>query len=251
MDSENKVRGGSNLPEQARRPRKSESRTPHRQERHDRRAEILHAIENYRHEHGRPPTFREICSLVGVNSTSHVYHHVRELERQGLISREPHRSRGLLPTRPEGLPILGTIAAGEPLEQFDSGEAELLELDELTTAMNSVPGGTGREVYALRVHGTSMIEDGILDGDYVIIAPGSTAVNGAIAVAIQNTANGGRGAATIKRFFKRPDCVQLQPANAALAARIVPAEEWDRDWKVQGTVVAIYRQCIPTRIAAL
>jgi repressor LexA len=153
-------------------------------------------------------------------------------------------------TRPTGLSVLGTIAAGEPLEQFDVGETELLELDELASAITSVPAGTGREMYALRVRGTSMIEDGILDGDYILITPGSTYVNGAIAVAVWNTPNGGRGAATVKRVFIRPDSVQLQPANAEFAARIVPAEEWDREWSVQGTVVAVYRRCVPRRIAA-
>jgi repressor LexA len=141
--------------------------------------------------------------------------------------------------------VLGTIAAGEPLEQFDSGEDELLELHELAMATTFVPAGTESDIYALRVHGTSMIEDGILDGDYVFIAPRSTVPNGTIAVAVQNSANGGRGAATLKRVFIRPGGVLLKPANAALSARFVTAVEWDRDWKLQGAVVGLYRRCMP------
>jgi SOS-response transcriptional repressor LexA len=87
-----------------------------------------------------------------------------------------------------------------------------------------------------------MIDDGILDGDYLLITPSSTVANGAIGVAIHNTANGGRGAATLKRVFRRSDGVQLQPANAELSARYITAEEWDREWSVQGTVVAVYRR---------
>ena len=87
-----------------------------------------------------------------------------------------------------------------------------------------------------------MIEEGILDGDYVLIAPGSTVASGAIAVAIENSANGGRGAATLKRVFIQQGGVRLQPANRALKARFIAAEEWDREWSVQGTVVALYRR---------
>ena len=161
---------------------------------------------------------------------------------QGSLTRAPGRSRGLLPTRPAGLRVLGTIAAGAPLDQFDDGESELLELDELAVAMSPVPASLGTEVYALRVHGTSMVGDGILDGDYVLIAPSSTVKSGAIAVAIENTANGGRGAATLKHIFIRPDGVELQPANPAFDARFITARKWNRDWTVQGTVLGVYRR---------
>jgi repressor LexA len=239
------IRHSSDLTEPARLPQESVGRVPYRRRSDDLRANILHTIEAYWREHRRPPTVREIGSAVGVKSTAHVAYHVTLLEREGLLSREPGRSRGLLPLRPVGLRVLGTIAAGDPLEQFDAGESELLPLDQFATAMTSIPTPPDREIFALRVRGTSMIEDGILDGDYVLITPGSTVANGAIGVAIHNTANGGRGAATLKRVFIRSDGVQLQPANAELSARYIARDEWNREWSVQGTVVAVYRRYTP------
>jgi repressor LexA len=244
MSKKGSVRG-NDLIEPARLPQDSVGRAPHRRRSDDLRAKMLHTIEAYWREHGRPPTIREIGSAVGVKSTAHVAYHVALLEREGLLSREPGRSRGLLPTRPIGLRVLGTIAAGDPLEQFDTGESELLPLDQFATAMTSIPTPSDREIFALRVRGTSMIEDGILDGDYVLITPGSTVANGAIGVAIHNTANGGRGAATLKRVFIQSDGVQLQPANAELSARHIAKDEWNREWSVQGTVVAVYRRYAP------
>jgi repressor LexA len=223
-------------------PQKSAGKAPHRRRSNDLRADILHAIETYLREHGCPPTIREIGSAVGVASSSHVSYYVSQLEQEGLLSRAPGRSRGLLPTRPAGMRVLGTIAAGDPLELFDSGESEVLQLDELGNAATSVRTPPDREMFALRVRGTSMIDDGILDGDYVLITPGLTVANGAIGVAIHNTANGGRGAATLKRIFIRSDAVQLQPANTELSPRYITSEEWAREWSVQGTVMAVYRR---------
>jgi repressor LexA len=228
--------------EPARLPLESAGGAPQRHRGDDLRADILHTIEACWREHGCPPTIREIGSAVGVASSGHVAYHVALLEREGLLRHEPGRSRGLLPTRPMGPRVLGTIAAGDPLEQFDAGESESLQLDEFATAVTSAPTSPDQEIFALRVRGTSMIDDGILDGDYVLIAPGSTVANGAIGVAIDNTANGGRGAATLKRIYIRSDGVQLQPANADLSTRYIGAEEWDREWSVQGTVVAVYRR---------
>ena len=99
-----------------------------------------------------------------------------------------------------------------------------------------------KEIYALRVRGQSMIEDGILDGDYVLIAPAQTVVNGTIAVALHRAGIGDRGAATLKRVFIEDDGVLLQPANPAFAPRRISSEEWDDEWEVQGRVVAVYRR---------
>jgi repressor LexA len=213
---------------------------PRRQIRDNPRLQILHVIEDYWYEHRRPPTIREICAAVKIDSTSHIAHHVSILKRQGLLRYEAGR-RGLTPTTPTGLAVRGSIAAGEPLDLFGDDTPELLEFGEL--AMAAVPIRAGREIYALRVRGDSMIEDGILNGDYVLIAPGAKVANGAIAIATRNSANGGRGAATLKRVHIHPDGVRLQPANATLSARFIPAVEWDREWSVQGTVVAVYRRC--------
>jgi repressor LexA len=185
--------------------------------------------------------------MVEIEATSHVAYHVAVLERQGLVRREPGRSRGLMSMRPTGLPVLGTIAAGDPLDLFEADEFELLEFGEIAAAMTTVPAGMESEVYALRVRGTSMIDDGILNGDYVLVARGSTATNGAIVVAVHNAANGGHGAATLKRVFIGHEGVRLQPANAEFNPRFISAEEWNREWIVRGTVVAVYRQYAPHR----
>ncbi len=238
MDDDSKLAG------RAARPHLSGGGSSHRRPGGGLRPQILHAIEDYWREHRRPPTIREIGALVGIKAPSHVAHHVAILEREGLLRREPGISRGLMPTRPLGLVVQGTIAAGEPIDLFDSGEPELLEPGELALTTASLAASTGREIYALRVRGTSMIEEGILDGDYVLIAPSSTVASGAIAVAVENSANGDRGAATLKRVFIQHDGVQLQPANSALNARFIAAEEWDAAWSVQGTVVGVYRRYV-------
>lgn len=211
----------------------------------DRRGKILRAVETYRQEHGRPPTIREIGESVGITASSVVAYHVGILERDGLLRREPGASRGLLSTRPVGPQVWGAIAAGEPLDLYDPGELDTLDMGALVGARHAAPAGSIGEmvdVYALQVRGTSMIEDGILDGDFVLIAPSPQVPNGTIAVVIHQTANGGRGAATLKRVFvDLPRGVRLQPANALLASRWVAAEEWDREWRVQGRVVSVYR----------
>jgi repressor LexA len=172
------------------------------------------------------------------------------LERQGLLNHEPGISRGLTPAQspqPVGLRIRGRIAAGDPLDLFDAEEAELLEFDELASALTPVPTRTEKDIYALQVRGTSMIGEGILNGDYVLIAPSPTVASGALAVVIDNNANGGRGAATLKRVYIGQNSVRLQPANPRFKSRIIAAQEWDREWHVQGTVLAIYRPYVPER----
>ncbi len=220
------------------------------------RLQILDAIEEYQRAHGRPPTIREIGVRVGIAAPSHIRYHVTKLEQEGALKREPGSSRSLVSTRPSGVRVLGTIAAGDPLDLFDAGEPEWLDMAELGRAVPPVASrartgtGAGRgseEIYALRVRGTSMIDDGILDGDFVVIAAGPTVENGAIAVALHTRANGGRGAATLKRVFRRDDGVVLQPANAALKPWLVSAEDWDQEWRVQGTVLAVYRRYLPWR----
>lgn len=222
----------------------------HRLAADDLRERILQAIEAYPHKHRHPPTIREIGAAVDIESTSHVAYHVSVLKRQDLLRHEPG-SRGLTPARPVGLPVLGTIAAGDPLDQFDGGDPEMLDLGEVASAMTTVPRNIANGIYALRVRGTSMIEDGILNGDFVLILPGPTAMNGEIAVATHNSANGGRGAATLKRVYRGDDGVILQPANAELKPRFIPAREWNSEWTVQGTVVGVYRQYTPPRAIAL
>jgi repressor LexA len=223
-------------------PQLSRRGKPRRSTGDDVRAQILRAIEHYWREHRSGPSIRDIGDRIGVKSTGHIAYHLRVLEADGYVRREPGHSRVIILTRPVGVPLRGTIAAGEPLDQFDANQYEVLDLGSLAAALTALPSGTASDIYALRVRGASMIDDGILNGDYVFIAPSSTATNGAIVVAIQNTANGGQGAATLKRFYREPEGIRLQPANAELTPWFIPAAEWDREWRVQGTVLAVYRE---------
>jgi repressor LexA len=175
-----------------------------------------------------------------IRSTGHVAYHVDQLTVEGRLRRLPN-SRGLLPARSIGVRILGTIAAGSAIDLFDEGEAELLEVDELTRAFpHSGPPERG-DIFALLVQGDSMLEDGILTGDYVLIAYGPSVAQGAIAVAVHDLANGERGETTLKHVYVHADEVRLQPANPAYPVRVISREEWDREWRVQGAVVGSYR----------
>jgi repressor LexA len=207
----------------------------------DLRLRIVHAVEAYWRQNDRSLTIREICALVGLKSTGHVAHHVDALVEQERLRRLPG-SRGLLPARTTGVRLLGTIAAGSPIDVFDEGATEVLEVDELTRTFPSSGRPAYGDIYALLVQGDSMVEDGILDGDYVLIAFGPTVAQGAIAVAVHNSANGARGETTLKRVYVREDEVRLQPANPAYPVRVISREEWSREWRVQGAVVGSYRR---------
>lgn len=190
-------------------------------------------IANYMKREGMPPTNREIGHELQIASTGHVDYHLTMLEKKGLISRQAKKSRGIkLMKVATGIPVLGSIAAGQPLE-IAAQPGEMIDV--------------GRELeydstYALIVNGRSMIEDHICDGDYVVIKPQTTCNNGDIVVAVHTEQ--GTNSATLKRFFqeKDHDRIRLQPANSELEPIFVPKSEWDREWQVQGKVVAIFRQ---------
>ena len=193
-------------------------------------------IVSYMKSEGMPPTNREIGRELQIASTGHVDYHLTMLEKKGLISRQPKKSRGIKLTKsPTGIPVMGTIAAGEPLDIFSDATERVDMGREPADAENA---------YALIVRGRSMIEDHICDGDYVVIKPQSTCQNGDIVVAV-HMQEGVSGSATLKRFFqeKEHDRVRLQPANSALEPILIPKSVWDREWQVQGKVVAIFRQC--------
>jgi repressor LexA len=179
---------------------------------------------------GMPPTIREIGRAMGIPSTGHIDHHLTMLEKKGRIVRLPGKSRGMKLTQPAGIPIRGTIAAGTPLDIFADTPA-FLQVDQSFQAAN---------VFALVVRGQSMIDDSICDGDYVVVTPQHTCENGDIVVATHVQA-GISGSATLKRFFQEHDHVRLQPANSAMKPLLVPKKEWDREWVVQGKVIALFR----------
>jgi repressor LexA len=205
------------------------------------RLRIVRAVEEYWQLQRRSVTVREIGALVGLSSTGNVAYHVKALVEQERL-RRLHGSRGILPTRSTGVRVMGKIAAGSPIDVFDEGTTEVLEVEEFTqTFPHRGPPAHG-DIFALQVQGDSMVEDGILNGDYVLIASSPTVAQGAIAVAVHDSANGGRGETTLKRVFVHKTEVHLKPANPAYPIRVISREEWDREWKVQGAVVGSYRR---------
>jgi repressor LexA len=204
----------------------------------DRQKNILKYIQAYVEERGYPPSIREIGDRVGISSTSVVDYNLRVLERDGYIRRDREVSRGLelVGTQRGGgkhseprvvrIPIVGRIAAGAPIEAIED-PSDTLELP---------AGSVAPECFALRVRGTSMIEDHIDDGDLVVVRPQQSVDNGDIAVAILNddTENGG---ATLKRFYREGDRVRLQPRNPLMQPIIVRADQVE----VRGKVVKLVR----------
>jgi repressor LexA len=202
----------------------------------DRQQRILDFIGEYTGDHGYPPSIREIGQAVGISSTSVVDYNLRALERGGRIRRDREISRGLEivgqgpVARPTMIrvPIMGRIAAGEPIEAMEQHD-EFLEL-----GIGTVPDGC----YALRVKGKSMIEDLIDDGDLVVIRPQQTAENGDIVVALLMSQGAStEGAATLKRLYRERGQIRLQPANAAMQPIYVDPDQL----RVQGKVVSVVR----------
>lgn len=194
-------------------------------------------IIQYMRAQGMPPTNREIGQAMHIASTGHVDYHLSMLEKKGLISRQPKKSRGIKLTRSmQGVPVVGSIAAGEPLDIFQEADQRFVDVGSSLV--------DNENAYALVVKGRSMIEDHICDGDYVVIKPQKTCQNGDIVVAV-HMQEGISGSATLKRFFqeKEHDRVRLQPANSELEPILISRSEWDQEWQVQGKVVAIFRHC--------
>ena len=182
-----------------------------------RQQEIWKFLTDYVDEHGYPPTVREIGEAVGLASPSTVHAHLANLERAGLIKRDPTKPRALELRRdpkPETaraddvhrLPLLGEIAAGGPLLAEQNVE-EYVAVPE--------PLARGGEEFLLRVKGDSMIDAGILEGDLVVVRRQQDARNGDIVVALAG-ADETADEATVKRFFREKDRIRLQPENDAL-----------------------------------
>jgi repressor LexA len=173
-----------------------------------RQKEIFDFIRKYAEKTGYPPTVREIGKAVGLHSSSTVHAHLANLEKIGLLRRDPTKPRAIellvgkakQALRGPGLPLVGEVAAGEPVLAEENIE-EYLEL----------PGVIGGEDgdYILRVKGDSMKDAGILEGDYVVVKQAEDAVNGEIVVALLEQE------ATVKRFFREKDRIRLQPENSA------------------------------------
>lgn len=195
----------------------------------ERQRDILGFIRDFQKKKGVAPTHREICDHFGFSSYGTVYKHLSLLQKKGLIRKDWNQKRGVeiveeKETSPEirELPFLGYIAAGQPLDVVASSE---------TITVPQVLTSRG-ENYVLKVRGDSMIDDGIHDGDFVIITRRELAENGQMVVA--NV----RGEVTLKRFYREGGRVRLQPANERMTPILVKADEV----MVQGIVVGLMRR---------
>lgn len=194
-----------------------------------RQREILDFITGFRAAHGYAPSLEEIGRAFGLSSPATVHKHLTNLEAKGLIRRETHRSRAIevLEDAPRleavELPLVGLIAAGEPLQAVEVPEA---------IAVPPELVGRGR-TYVLRVRGDSMVDEHILDGDYIIVEERSEARDGEVVVALVDGQE-----ATLKKLFREIDHIRLQPANPAIAPIRVRAE----DLRVQGVVIGVLRK---------
>jgi repressor LexA len=194
-----------------------------------RQQEIFDFIKRYSAKHGYPPTVRDIGKAIGLTSSSTVHTHLSNLEKIGLLRRDPSKPRALELLKdtakkavgPQGLPVVGRVAAGAPILAEENIE-EYVDVPEIA-------GGEAGE-YVLRIHGDSMRDAGILDGDHVVVRPQDTARNGEIVVALVGEE------ATVKRYFKERDHIRLQPENDAHE----PIRS--RDAKVLGRVVGVCRR---------
>lgn len=195
---------------------------------------IYDFIVEHKRMNGKPPTIREIGQAFDIASTGHIDFLLNRLEARGFIRRIRGQSRGIQLTQSGGIPIKGAIAAGLPLDIFESDCITQPEFLPLTSELQST------NMFALIVRGQSMVEDYITDGDYVVIDLQTQYKNGDIVVAT-HLQSGLNGSATLKRVFVEQDQVRLQPANSAMKPFYITKEEWKREWTVQGKVIAIFR----------
>lgn len=199
-----------------------------------RQKQILDYINRNILDYGCAPTLTEIAQHLGLSSLSTVHEHLAVLEKKGLIRRYKGAVRGIEVLQDETeniaatlamveLPVLGFIACGEPIEPYTDPNA--------TLAVNSNLIRPGDKSFVLQAKGDSMIDDGILNGDYVVVKEQKNAYNGDIVVAVLKN-----GFATLKRFYREATRVRLQPANSTMSPIYVT------DVEIRGKVVAVIRQ---------
>jgi repressor LexA len=221
----------------------------------ERQLEVLRFIARQIDEAGYPPTIREIGEALEIRSTNGVNDHLKALERKGYLTRDPAKSRALIPTttarealgggertsnvvpitrgvprpgtRLVEIPIIGRVAAGQPILAQERIED--------TVQVDSFLLGTNKKVYGLRVQGDSMIGDGILPGDYIFVKKQLDADDGEIVVAMIDDE------ATVKRVYFEADRVRFQPSNPRMAPIYVRQSDF-RSTMILGVVVGIYRK---------
>lgn len=194
---------------------------------------ILQLIRDCRVRHGYSPTMQELADQIGVSKVT-VFEHVEALIKKGALTRDPNKARSLsiadgvvVPDegRPLRFPLVGKIAAGYPIEKVeDRDELDLLDI------VGPRPGRNGA-MFALRVQGESMKDEGILEGDYILVERADTATNGDRVVALLPN-----GETTLKTFYREGDRIRLQPANPDFQPIIV------KDCKIQGIVRSVLRK---------
>ena len=196
-----------------------------------RQSEILSYLQEHIRAHGYAPSFEEIAEQFNFQSLATVHEHLTNLERKGYIHRTHNESRAIEVLPPKGvsgateIPLLGTVAAGVPIESISSGET--------LAVPDSLLPRRGPN-YALRVQGQSMIDEHIMDGDFVVVHGKQAADNGEMVIALVNGAE-----ATVKRFYREAGgWVRLQPANATMQ----PMRFQERDVLIQGVVVGVIRK---------
>jgi repressor LexA len=221
----------------------------------DRQLEVLRFIAEQIEDRGYPPTIREIGEALDIRSTNGVNDHLKALERKGFLTRDPVKSRALMPTEaarevlgggsvgadviPIGrahraaqgrlveIPIIGRVAAGQPILATEHVED--------TVQVDSFFLGASRKVYGLRVQGDSMVGDGILSGDYIFVRKQLHASDGEIVVALIDDE------ATVKRIYFEGDRVRFQPSNPRMAPIYVRREDF-RSTMILGVVIGVYRK---------
>jgi repressor LexA len=199
-----------------------------------RQKEFVDYLDGHITKHGYAPTLEEIGEHFGLSSLATIHKHLTNLEKKGLIRRKWNRSRQLEVVKRERrvaaleLPLLGRVAAGVPIEALEQPD---------TIAVPEDLVGRG-ETFVLRVRGSSMVKEGILDGDYIVVESRAQAENGNTVVALVH------GDATVKRFYReKGGMIRLQPANDNLAPIIARAA----DVEIRGIVVAVMRKYLPGR----
>jgi len=196
-----------------------------------RQKEIFDFIKMYIQKHGYAPSLKEIADAMGLSSLATVHEHVRRLVKKGVVKKHPGVKRGLEiagkidrpEEQPVELPIMGYIAAGLPIEPYRDSKSVL------QIAPKMISGK--KRAYVLQVKGDSMIEDGIFDGDYVVVEETEEARNGQVVVAMLEN-----GTVTLKKYFQEETRVRLEPANADMGPIYAV------NVKIQGKVVGLIRR---------
>jgi repressor LexA len=203
---------------------------------------IQRSIEN----RGYPPTLREIGAQMGIGSTNGVTDHIKSLERKGFLHRDPLKSRGLRPTRtlppvaavpvdPAGqvhVPVMSRIAAGLPLVNHE------YLVDEISMEAAMLRSAAGDEIFGLRMYGEAMIDAGIIEGDYVLARKQMGARNGDTVIVLLGEE------ALVRRYYRTPLQVQLQPANRAMPTIHVQIADF-KPHMIVGVVVGMFRRLRP------